>query len=204
MANGTMKKTVGARVKWTFVFAGLDLQMVRDCKESYERGYEFFGLYDPVKGGIKVGYMTRRHCADGVHWRGVVGGQDVRACRDRDACQRGGCEVFTLEYASGVNHARDDEPGEATVRVENSPAETARADFSAQVLNSAEGRARPKLAARVAQEYPHEVAMQIVQNPTRYQGLDPLDPVDAIAALGNAPAEAFVAAEPPFVAAEVA
>jgi len=186
MANGTMKKTVGARVKWTFVFAGLDLQMVRDCKESYERGYEFFGLYDPVKGGIKVGYMTRRHCADGVHWRGVVGGQDVRACRDRDACQRGGCEVFTLEYASGVNHARDDEPGEATV------------------LNSAEGRARPKLAARVAQEYPHEVAMQIVQNPTRYQGLDPLDPVDAIAALGNAPAEAFVAAEPPFVAAEVA
>lgn len=199
--HGHMRKRIGARVKWDFLFAGVEAQMIRDCAQSNQRGFEYFRLHDPVNDGVEIGHMTRRHCADGIHWRGVFNGQTIRALRSAKNSEADGCESFVLEYASSVTAARDDEPAEATVRVENSPAEKSAADFAAQVQQSAEGRARPAMAAKVATSYPEHVAHQIVEKGEMF--MHPHDATLAIAALGNCPVERFVPADPPFLALDV-
>lgn len=202
--HGYMRKRIGARVKWEFLFAGIEAQMIRDCAQSHQRGFEYFRLHDPVSEGIELGHITRRHCADGIHWRGVFNGQTIRAMRSATNTVADGCESFVLEYASGVTSARDDEPGEATVKVENSPAEKATADFAAQVKASAEGRARPAMAAKVAAEYPGRIIGAMLNNSELAYGVDPLDATAAIAAMSEYPPEIHAAPDLPFEAMDVA
>ena len=199
--HGHMRKRIGARVKWEFLFAGVECQMIRDCAQSHQRGFEYFRLHDPVNGGAEVGHITRRHCADGIHWRGVFHGQTIRALRSAKKTDADGCESFVLQYASAVTAARDDEPYEATARVENSPAEKAAADFAAQVLRSAEGRARPSLAKRVAKDYPATVVGAMLNQPELTYAVDPLDATAAIEAMGQYPPENHVPPDLPFEAA---